>query len=693
MVEFATIKPVIHQHRTFQRRAHARGQMAIFIALIFQVLFVLFAMAINVALVVHDKINLQNAVDLAAYYAAERQAEILNVIAHENYMIRQSWKLLAWRYRVLGAAGNQSPVHPWRVGDMREMIHYHAPPNIVDPAVCIEYSDMFSDVKVDESLCKEPQPNIPALPIVTPVATFLGFNVVFAALSQQLVAKFNDNCSVFGAYNWWFAAGALQAFREDQRNRKQIIYALANSLGQPGGDFYDLDGASVGAGAETTFRKNLTFANDNSVLNFKMKSSFEGYSSQTPGGPPPWLAEIVVSPTMRYSDPRQGSGCHAVWQGVVDVPARSEAMNVLNSPGPAGLGATDLIPWATKGDLLKDTDYRYSLGVEKNPWYMAYVGVKAETAPRQIFFPIGPNIKLTARAFAKPFGGRIGPWYGSLWPQSERQSIGPKTDPFLPPRQEANGLMDMKSDPLRLPNYSRFPGDQLGLQSKLALASLRGYGSFKVSFGNLMHIWKPMAVGGYNDPLSFDVFKGEIVPMRYLELAAVAPDLFDITYYSIESSFGINYLEKLKANRQKLGIPESTPIRGDLGQNDFLKNYGFGVRDQLEIAAGKIVPPTGPLQKQEAFYFVRDSSNLLTGWTPGDTTFDYSTFPQSYFGHCGTTDEKFKVEDRIPGGCYANGGRTGYSVKLISRDALLPNTKHPIGGGQEQGPILNPPDL
>ena len=61
-----------------------KGQAAIFVALMFNVLFVFFAMAINVALVVHDKINLQNSVDLATYYAAERQAEVLNAIAHQK---------------------------------------------------------------------------------------------------------------------------------------------------------------------------------------------------------------------------------------------------------------------------------------------------------------------------------------------------------------------------------------------------------------------------------------------------------------------------------------------------------------------------------------------------------------------------------------------------------------------------------
>src|ERR1700679_743889 len=81
------------------------GQMSIFVALIFQVLFVLFAMVINIGLLVHDKINLQNAVDLGAYYAAERQSEVLNEIGHINYQLRQDYKLLAWRYRVLGTLG------------------------------------------------------------------------------------------------------------------------------------------------------------------------------------------------------------------------------------------------------------------------------------------------------------------------------------------------------------------------------------------------------------------------------------------------------------------------------------------------------------------------------------------------------------------------------------------------------------
>src|ERR1035437_6044891 len=110
-----------------------RGQAAILVALMFNVLFVFFAMTINVALVVHDKINLQNSADLAAYYAAAKQAEILDVIAHENYMIRQAWKLLSWRYRVLGTMGlyrAPSPPHPVWQNELTDTVY----PPAVKPA-------------------------------------------------------------------------------------------------------------------------------------------------------------------------------------------------------------------------------------------------------------------------------------------------------------------------------------------------------------------------------------------------------------------------------------------------------------------------------------------------------------------------------------------------------------------------------
>lgn len=666
---------------------NCQGQMAIFIALIFQVLFVLFAMTINVALIVHDKINLQNAVDLAVYYGAQKQAELLNVIAHENYAIRQSWKLLAWRYRVVGSAGVIDPqyVHPLRYNAPLP----ESPHTLINPSVCVTYRDNWSDVDSNESLCKTPQTAIPPLPTIKVVAGFLGFNIVFAALANRLRQKMANNCNDLGAYNWWFANIILQAFREDQRNRKQIIFGLAKNLSSgQNGDFVDLDGNSVATGVQKTLIKNLTFTNSSSLSEFKMFNSMEGID------PKRWLSEIKINPILLYVDPQLGDGCVAQPQVSSTPPQRDPQMLIASNPPPQGLGAADLIPWSTAG-FLPDSEYQFSLGVEKNPWIMTYVGVSAETAPRQIFFPFGQAVTLKAQAFAKPFGGRIGPWYGSRWSRAAAQSSGTETDRLVPQRAGINGAMDDSTDLRRLPNYSRFPGDSLGLTSKLALSSLAGLSNLRTPYDVYKNIWIGMSPNGYNDPLAFDSFSPSVLPaIRNYEIAAVAPDLFDVTYYSIDPNFGMIYLPRLKANRARLGLTDvRVPIRGDLGQNGVINNFDFSVQDQMKVGAGLSNPNqnTGSLQRPEAFYFLRDRSHLLTAWTSGEFLYDYQNFPVDRFGNCRIPDEAYQRDFKVAGGCAARGGRTGYSVRLISKDYLM-SQRHTIGGEQEgPGMILNPP--
>ncbi|MGE0764320.1 MAG: Tad domain-containing protein [Bdellovibrionales bacterium] len=660
--------------------------MAIFIALIFQVLFVLFAMAINVALVVHDKINLQNAVDLAAYYAAERQAEILNVIAHENYMIRQSWKLLAWRYRVLGASGVQTPMrHPVESGSLQDVPFVYDGGRL-DPAVCVIHARNWLNVDTAESLCKQPNVNIPPLPQVPVIAGFLPFNFAFASLAARLRNQQADNCNIFGAYNWWFAAASLQAFRQDQHNRKQVIYALASNLNnRPGPDFIDLNGSSVEAGTYKTYVKNLTYANTQAQTEFQMFNSLRGLRRDQ------WLPDVEIAPIMTYIDPSPGAGCIGGSSPVSQLPQRSQAQSLALTPlASGGLGLQDLAPWMTTGSgYLPNNPYQYSMGVEKNPWAMVYVGVRAETAPRQIFFPFGNAIRMTARAYAKPFGGRIGPWYGSRWSRGSDRSTGADTDSLVAPRLAAGGIMNSPQDPRRLPNYSRFPGDQLGLRSQLALNGLAGLAGLRSPNDVFQHIWLPMQTGGYNDILAFDTFTNTIPAIRKLEIAAVSPDLFDVTYYSIEPNFGVHYLPKLIANRTQLGIPNNVVLRGDLGMNQILNNMTFSVQNQIEVAAGTTSPP--PVHRPQAYYFIRDKTNLLTAWASGEMPFEYGTFPVDRFGRCAMPDDPYQANFKVPGSCLAQGGRTGYSVKLISRDYLY-STGHPIGGdGEAPGALINPP--
>lgn len=646
----------------------------------FNVLFVLFAMAINVALVVHDKINLQNSVDMAAYYAASKQAELLNVIAHENYAIRQSYKLLTWRYRVLGTMGlyRNNQEHPvWR-GEASDTVFTPA----VKPSLCITYKPTWQEVPEGENLCNQENLRIPPLPEVKVIAGFLGINHGIAALSRQLRAQFDIQCGKNGAYNWWFAMSILHAFRLDQRNRKQIIYALANNLSSRSqdGDFIDLDGNSVLAGARETFVRNLTFANRESFAGgggeFRLMNSLAGVD------PRQWLVEIKILPTVIYTDVDNEAGCNASPQPVQNLPQRKIALDILNMDFPRGLAASNLFEWRYER-FLADSDFQYSIGVEKNPWYMAYIGIQAKTTPRQIFFPLGGGIEMVARSFAKPFGGRIGPWYQSKWERGAATSDGALTDSLMAPRMAAGGIMNSPDDNRRLPNYSRYPGDTLGLSSKLALNAINGLSRVGISYDSYKNIKEDFGAGKPNDVLAWDAVSEKAPEIRNFELAAIAPDLFDITYYSIEPNFTKNYYEKLRANRSRFQIPFDVPIRPDLGHQGSTVPV-YSVQEQMALAKEK------NLQRSEAFYFVRDRVHLLTAWLPAPGAFNYEVNEAlTNFGKCSLPDDGLKFTN--PGSCVAGGGRTGYSVKLINRHALFSNG-HKIGGPPAAAnAILNPP--
>ena len=92
--------------------------------------------------------------------------------------------------------------------------------------------------------------------------------------------------------------------------------------------------------------------------------------------------------------------------------------------------------------------------------------------------------------------------------------------------------------------------------------------------------------------------------------------------------------------------------------------------------------------RPEAFYFIRDRAHLLTSWVHNDVVGDFTDFPEGRFGRCETHDDNYA--HKIPGACLFNGGRTGYSVKVI-HGAHLRSEGLQYGGANQTGSILNPP--
>lgn len=741
-----------------------KGQVALFVALIFQVLFLFFAMIVNVGLVVHHKINLQNSVDMAAYYGAMRQAELLNSIGHINYQMRQSWKLLAWRYRVLGTAGDVSR-HPYDHQGSKSVRPAYDVENSVDtngnytrPPFCITYPP-FNDktgqaVPANENTCKETLANDLKARMVRlfnappTVAGFIGFAVQTAALTNTLRQSAIGRCINVGPFNYTTVGGFMFAYQLDQYARRLVLARISRSMSKNKSDFDDIDGKSVKAGAEETFKRNLTFANkEGRDLTFQMYNSLAHQGcGQNPGDtdlefPAPWLSEIRVFPTIYYLDME----CDAAASGLNFFPRNFELKDPAHLASPDNV---DSIPWSYRNGkvpgLNPQIEYlaqnlflygdknRFILGYEKNPWCQAYIGIKASTKPKIPFAP--SDLTLTAQAYAKPFGGKIGPWYNRSWGPKDTESKGDlnsRTDPNLPIRVKDPSVLQsdptLFQSPLRVANYSKYIGDPFGLRSWRSMGHLSravfnlnsstlyrtatgtsttdlkilGNDPISPNFNDWDDIYQPIQANTGKDILAWNKSLNKEPGIRLLEVAGIAPDQFDLAYYSIDPNFYANYYTRMLTGIvRKLGINEAF-FRPDLGARigagDLEK---FSVKDQMKLVAD-ISPPIIDFQTKIT-YVARNPVHLLTSWSNGSLHF-YDKLDPNYFGNCLAPDTRkggyvdpqadnsfLNAGESLPGEC-VTGGRTGYSVKIVSKDYLFSPVK--VGGDvTDQSPILNPPD-
>lgn len=718
-----------------------QGQVAFFIALIFQVLFLFFAMIVNVGLLVHHKINLQNSVDLASYYGALKQAEMMNAIGHINYQIRQSWKLLAFRYRQVGSSGDFD-THPLKKNGLPYRIpsNEEYPPQDANfyetPAFCITYVP-FRPMPKDENTCRNIKDNSSiALWAKTPlIAGFLAFSKAFIDASEALKNSANSQCIYFGSFNWTMLAKFVVSFNFDQRDRNELIAHISNEMSQSATDFHDLNGDLVSEGIKNTLRKNLTYANndgldDNDIKIFNSLASDECNGSGRPSHlPPKWLTPVRIYPAFTYTDTKcdNRDQVSSIGRELNSFPGEPNQGGGLPTHFQDGLlqGKNrqlieELKPYIGFPSQINDNHF-LSIGVEKNPWCLAYVGVSAQARPKIPFAPFG-GITLKARSYAKPFGGRIGPWYGRRWPrgsdhsehsESDKSSI---TDPLLPPRvfDLSNLSPNTTTNKTRAANFSRYVGDKLGHMSRIAMSvyargiyaldptwaadmnystSSNGEPSFDLwqSLGNEFTV--PGA--GEGDIMAYDAQNRRESNLRAIEMSAILPDPFDMTYYSIEPDFYNNYFLKIQNFVKKVGAFKKL-VRPDLGfRNDSPDLKEFNVIKQFDLVwkhkdlgydfTNLIVNPLENIMT----YVAKDWRSVLTGWAEKSLQ-DYS-LDEDKFGKCRVSVQEGPVKDIPTSSSCLVGGRTGYSVKLVSRDYFSLQDLE-LGGENVRGSILNPPD-
>ena len=715
-----------------RKKLHPTGQLSIFAILIFQVLFILFAMSLNIALVVHDKINLQNSVDLAAYYGAMKQAEMMNTIAHVNYQIRQSWKLLSWRYRVLGSMSQSYYDDHFGPYDQ-----YHTLRPYVDPLsrssslrnsnrpgppfFCLGHpwwarfeGDNPSIGRMhrnEDMMCTFMNHTTPAITVPRATGTLGNLSYLFNGMERMghtINTQLRDQCNFYAYNSWLLGILSFVHFRRDQANRKFMIKELARVMS---GEKYnhphgtDLNGHDIAEGVRKTFEKNLSFINkkafERDINQLKQFNSLQRVAPET------WLKDQEFLTSAFYSlfkDGSQGSQQLTAIQTNMQTGTGGSCTRQLeyvhNPPSIVArqTATNDLIQEISDHGSWPCSDHKKcnpSAGLRKNINFIIFYTVKVELDYKnQIFLPFNRDIKLKAKAFAKPFGGRIGP----------DRSADQRLPDFV-------SSLPTDMDPVRFdrkfgPNYSRYPGDLYGLNSKYVQHYWNRYIRRKAKDTASIKYYYTFGDND-NDPMAKHDMTGarRIVPRKW-ELAAVAPDLFDITYFTILPYYTYTHFPKV---RNLLGHADY--IRGDLGMykvnhafqgTSILHQVGFDPTDHLKNVWLDIRRSASPTPFRIPFFYKVGPTKLnllLTGWNPpkkkylpGDNEYQASA-GKTNFAHCHqwvhnvlSSPTSGDTKGKIANGCIF-GGRTGYSVKMISEGFL-----RGFGNTMDNPPNLGDPD-
>lgn len=800
-------------------KKNQKGQVAIFVALIFQIIFIFFAILINVGLLVHHKINLQQSTDLAAYYGAMKQAEILNVIGHVNFQIRQAWKLLTWRYRVLGTfgytrAGPMSPEIGFPIllrqngnppasmtgtfnqdsegitcngisgsGGTALPLNY---PVTVFPVFCSAHSGIGGWTNIDaETFCKldcaklatgigQQINKIPSTGqfSVNVGGTGYASSIGLAGLTQNTNNNVMEKCSNTGAFSTVLLSRFLSSYTQDLKARRELIKTLAVNLSDSADNMKDIEGNNVKKGAENTFNNNLTEANFsasdkkveflNGLDHDSCRSNGTYDAASQTNYKNGFLNEIVFQFLQFYMMTCSHGGDPALYErstfeiGTLLTTDFKEFNSALLNK------IQKIVTSQTDKDNLKNLiensfHEKFSVGFEKNPWCASYFAVRAKSSPKIPFLPLA-KIQLSATAIAKPFGGTVGPWYGTTWKSgSDTSDNSPRVDENLPKRDIGNGAaINTLGDSLGiLMNYSNYVGDNVsngggGLADAKYIANyhdmllnkefsqnflissstspkLENSSTTRQKLLNRPTAWPDLKNWIYasKDMLSDNTYDSIAASddngtarnngLRDIEISVVAPNQFDLSYYSIDADFYNNYYKKLEKGLPKInGSFKLKYLRPDYGfNNDIASSQSipkdYGVKDQINVAAN-IVKKNAPKipDVPASFKFTPDAlASLLTGWTFINLTDQrgYTDFPLAAtgrttpFGKCVGKEEdqinqnyeslsKGDQRPPTPGNC-VTGGRTGYSVKIVSPDAIN-GLQGEIGGVGTSGTILNP---
>ena len=451
---------------------NARGQISIFFATTVLVLITFIAFIVNIGVFVKAKMNLQNAVDAAAFAGASVQARQLTNIGYLNWEMRNVYKEWMFKYYVLGnialpvvengASGTSDfMMEPYSSGTDTVSDFYNV------PSVCVDFQ-----ASGNVSTCKKAM--VPGLPRFSRTEV-MGLEETMDTFVSSLSAEKAKDCAIrtslnfFTNFTWGFNvtdetgslsySSLIEDAPEVATNRPGAFPAalelamrirqLEKQVNRPP----YTGGVCLGGGGVNCNEGDIQqlVSNDPSPSNERVyKAFFSGFrnlGSHDCSGDGDGNDEFKCFFTLKelplnsYISGFEFSPSNVLIPG--NNPSNREKhyldlkLQYINfatfftmlAPNTTGRqnpdGSYEVGNFEVNGVKAENTAEcvstkvgmpipGYPLGYVKNPDVMTYYAVKGQTRFLGRFSPFTRAFTLTAYAAAKPFGGRIGPMIADL---------------------------------------------------------------------------------------------------------------------------------------------------------------------------------------------------------------------------------------------------------------------------------------
>ena len=467
----------MQKNKLVSKKQSEKGQLSIFLGICLIILMTLLAFVINVGLFVKAKINLQNAVDAAAWSGAATQARQLTNIAYLNWELRNTYKEWMFKYYVLGQLSldktlkgdpgidssdkkNGQP-HATNMNFRSNPFGDSTKEGNIDkfniPSICIKWSP-------NVNICQIKKP--PGLPIFKSVG-IPGIQEIHETMVNQLVTDKAKNCSDMAEKNFFVAIKWAYGIPPEDSAASQGPNIAT-----------DLMGAWPQAFELALRMRNLEMVVNRPPINNGICLNSTGgctpvseldQAQDIPINERPIKAFWSAYRNLSGGTEKGGDNNTDTFSGTLKITelsptpfnAPSDTLSGYLIPSNARFPAPNALPVSQKSYLdlqiyplnyvtffsffvtttEKNVDGvdrqgacaasytgipvpAYVFGFVKNPQVLTYYAVKGEADFMGLFFPFASNgIKLQAYASAKPFGGRIGP---KLFNIKDNKAITPR---------------------------------------------------------------------------------------------------------------------------------------------------------------------------------------------------------------------------------------------------------------------------